>query len=191
MCVCTYFFNNKPILFITEEIQKGSEAAFERAYKQYGDQLYGFFLSQTGSSFFAEELLQQTFVKLWVSRENLSVQLPLNVQLFRIARSLFIDHLRRRATERAALSQVIPVEADNSLEEQQEAGELQKKVNEVVNLLPPVGQKAFRLSREDGLTYHQIAEQLSISPKTVEYHISRALGLLKKNIFVLIMLLSR
>jgi len=53
--------------------------------------------------------------------------------------------------------------------------ELKKHLQEAINQLPPKGRTIFRLSREEGLTYSEIAEQLGISVKTVESHMRRSL----------------
>jgi len=128
----------------------------------------------------AEELTQITFIKLWQNRHSLSLQFSLWVQLARIARSLWIDALRKLATERKALetikiTQELYVNNDPAV-----STELRERVERAVNALPPECQKIYRLNKEEGLTCQQISLQLSISPKTVENQIAKALRIVRK-----------
>lgn len=167
-----------------EAIQQNDEKAFEKLYKLYKDKLYFWLLGKTNSEYLAQEILQQTFVKVWINRHSLSPALAPDIQLFRTARSLMIDHLRKLANERTAISNLTVSETDNSLQQHHNFIDTQHEVAKVIEQLPHMGQKVYRLSREEGLTYNEIAQELSISPKTVEYHISKALGLLRKALMV-------
>ena len=169
-----------------EAIQGGSENVFQAVYHAQKDKLYFYFLSKTASSYLAQELVQQTFIKLWLYRDRLSLDITLEIQLFRIGRTTMIDLLRKRANERKVI-QCLPLpETDTSLIDDRQEKETRQKINEIIRQLPSPGQQAFALSREQGLTYKEIARILSISPKTVEYHISKAISLLKKSIFFLL-----
>jgi RNA polymerase sigma-70 factor (ECF subfamily) len=167
-----------------EAIQQNDEKAFENLYRLYKDKLYIWLLGKTRSEYLAQEIVQQTFVKIWVNRHSLSPALAPEIQLFRTARSLMIDHLRKLANERNAISNLTISETDNSLQQHHNFMETQHEVAKIIEQLPHMGQKAYRLSREEGLTYNEIAQELSISPKTVEYHISKALGLLRKGLLL-------
>jgi RNA polymerase sigma-70 factor (ECF subfamily) len=168
-----------------EAIQQNDGKAFEKLYKLYKDKLYFWLLGKTHSEYLAQEILQQTFVKVWVSRHHLSPELAPDIQLFRTARSLMIDHLRKLANEKNAISNLTISETDNSLQQHHNFMDTQYEVAKIIEQLPQMGQKVYHLSREEGLTYNEIAQELSISPKTVEYHISKALGLLRKSLLVI------
>lgn len=60
--------------------------------------------------------------------------------------------------------------------------ELQKRIKNAVEELPPQCQRVFRLSREEGLKYHEIADELGISKKTVEVHMGKALKMLRESL---------
>lgn len=151
-------------------------------YRQYKDKVYFWLLGKMKSEYWAQELLQQTFVKVWVSRGTLSADVATDVQLFRIARSLMIDQLRKLANERKLAGQVMGAVAEESTEVHYQVKEMRQEIDKIIHALPEVGKQVFRLSREYGLTYNEIAEELSISPKTVEYHISRTLRMLRKSL---------
>ncbi|MFA6056834.1 MAG: sigma-70 family RNA polymerase sigma factor [Taibaiella sp.] len=168
-----------------EAIQQNDEKAFEKLYKLYKDKLYFWLLGKTHSEYLAQEILQQTFVKVWVNRHHLSPALAPDIQLFRTARSLMIDHLRKLTNERNLINNLTISDADNSLQQHHNFVDTQYEVSKIIEQLPQMGQKVYQLSREEGLTYNEIAQKLSISPKTVEYHISKALGLLRKALMVI------
>ena len=161
-------------------IKQGNQAVFEVVYHTYHDRIYYFVLKTTGCEHIAEEVTQISFIRLWEKKAQLSDNYAIDVQLSRIARSIMIDLLRVKATERKAL---------NVIQERTEAviagdplvsKQLMEKANETINNLPPECQKIFKLSREEGLSHKEIARQLSISPKTVENQISKALKVVRK-----------
>lgn len=163
-----------------EAIQQSDERAFEQFYKLYKDKLYFWLLGKTHSDYLSEEILQQTFVKIWINRHTLPLDITPGVLIFRTARSLMIDLLRKQAHERNRVNSLTVSDSDDSLLQQQRYAETAGEIEKVIARLPQTGQKVYKLSREEGLTYMEIARELSISPKTVEYHISKALGLLRK-----------
>lgn len=172
-------------LYTVPDIKQGSVKAFEAIYSLYKDKLYFWLLGKMKSEYWAQEILQQTFVKCWINRDNLSETLDIDTQLFRIARSLMIDQLRKLANERKLLANAPATTNPSSPHQQYDALESLRQINEVVNNLPEVSKQVFRLSREYGFTYSEIAKELSISPKTVEYHISRILSQLRKTVLLL------
>ncbi|BAV07825.1 RNA polymerase sigma-70 factor, ECF subfamily [Filimonas lacunae] len=169
-------------MYTTLHIKQGSSKAFESIYNQYKDKLYFWLLGKMKSEYWAQELVQQTFVKCWISRENLSEDIEIDIQLFRIARSLMIDQLRKLANERKLAVNAPVITTEEAALQQYQAKETRQEIDKVINTLPEVGQQVFRLSRDYGLTYNEIAKELSISPKTVEYHISRTLSQLRKTL---------
>jgi len=163
-----------------EEIKRGNKLAFEEVYYKYHERFYFYVLRRTASEDLAEETVQMTFMKIWEKRAKLSGEFPIEVQLARVARSFMIDALRKKAAERKALDFVkqttAAVIAGDPLADKQ----LLEKVTATIDSLSPECRKIYILSREGGLTYSEIAERLSISPRTVENQVSKALKTLRK-----------
>lgn len=163
-----------------EEIRRGNKLAFEEVYYKYHERFYFYVLKRTASDDLAEETVQMAFMKIWEKRADLSDTFPIEVQLARVARSIMIDILRKKAAERKALDvvkqNIDAIVAGDPVADKQ----LLEKVTETIERLPPECKKIYILSREDGLTYSEIAERLSISPKTVENQVSKALKTLRK-----------
>ena len=82
------------------------------------------------------------------------------------------------------------MEQEYEEENKLELSDLKKYLSVLISQLPPRQQEIFRMSREQNLTYKQIAEHLSISEKTVEYHMGLALKYLRKNLYLLSLFLS-
>lgn len=156
-------------------IQKGSEAAFTQVYEDFHIKLYRYFIKKTGSEEMAEELVQQVFIKLWRFKHTLSELYPLDTQLFNMARSCLIDLIRQKARYRAHFTALERETEANALIQPDMSYEMMDYFNHAVKSLPPVRKKVFILSRLRGLTYQEIAQQLSISIHTVEDHMTKAI----------------
>jgi RNA polymerase sigma-70 factor (family 1) len=153
---------------------------FKMIYYQYHPKLYAYLLSKTSSAYIAEEVVQLAFIKLWNNRGNLSYEHTIDIQLFRIARTTLIDELRKdivRNSHINKIGQTITQSYTDSFEER----ETLKKVKQAIEMLPPMRKMVFKLSRFNHLTNAEIAEMLSISPKTVENHINLAIKELRKS----------
>lgn len=157
-----------------ENIIEGDQVAFEIVFKLSHNKVYAYFKKKTASIELADELTQLAFIKLWRFRHTLNPSLSLDVQLFRIAKTALLDHFKKEALEERNLksfyydspSQNVTLQADYETNQQLEA---------ILSQLPPTRKKVFMLSRIEGYSYNEIAEQLAISPRTVEKHISLAL----------------
>lgn len=177
------------IVDIVAEIKTGNKFVFTEVYHKYHERFYFFVLKRTSSTDIAEEVVQQAFIKLWENREKLSSEFTIDIQLARITRSILIDTLRRKAVERKVINQVVsqtPITytSDPALEK-----ELSNRVASAIESLPPTCKKVFKLSREESMSYNEIANHLSISPRTVENQISKALKVIRQ-VATLCMILS-
>lgn len=167
------------------ELKSGKEVAFEKVFKLWHKKVYGYFISKTASNDLADELTQVVFIKLWRFRRSLSEDHELEHQLFRIAKSVLLDYFRTENTARRHLSLYgDDLEGSRSGENQ---FEIRQQLYAVLNTLPPMRKNVFILSKLHGYTYKEIAEQLSISPRTVENHVSLATKQLAKYSTVLLL----
>lgn len=88
------------------------------------------------------------------------------------------------------LSVIEAVEESYDIEEELDAANLRTHISALISMLPPRQKEVFRLSRDEELSYREIAERLQISERTVEHHISDALKFLRKNIKLYLLFLS-
>jgi RNA polymerase sigma-70 factor (ECF subfamily) len=177
-------------------LRQGNLLVFNELYYSYHKRIYFYILKKTNSSFIAEETTQLTFIKFWKYREHLNDRLDIGIQLFRIARTVLIDLLRK---ERVYEEKVVHVIGRYSLPseevwEKMTEKELQQKLVGLLETMPPMRRKIFEMSRFKGMSYQQIAHELSLSSRTVESHIFQAVKQLKHHLglglIIAILLLS-
>ncbi|SEL43493.1 RNA polymerase sigma factor [Parapedobacter koreensis] len=162
-------------------LRDGEEAAFRAIYDQLHGQIYRMILALVKDTAKTEELLQETFVSLWLNRQKLDAEQPLYPYLYLTAKRLAIDHFRKKLVE-ANASDYAKKSVANSTNNTEEAvffEDLNRFARETINALPMQQQLVFTLSRDEGLSYDEIAERLQISPNTVRNHMVSALRTLK------------
>lgn len=163
---------------LLSRISEGDEAAFSILFYQYLGRLKPFISKYTRSDADLKEILQETFVRLWLNRDKLlSVDNP-SAYIFRIAANQYQLKLRKDLAEQKALGgykKSLPDAADTTINTVQ-SKQLQQLVQEAVNKLPAQRRKIFLMSRRDGLTFREIAAALNISPKTVKNTVFAALS---------------
>lgn len=136
----------------------------------------------------AEEVVSDVFVKLWKNREQIEVHTSFQAYIYRAVRNQALDYLKlrvHRQYERESLESVQwnMTHADHhSPAEEMSFNEFYDHIEGCINDLPRQCQIIFRLSREEGLRYRDIAERLAISVKTVETQMSRALKVLRERV---------
>lgn len=172
-------------------IKKGNEPAFVNAYYQFHRKVFRFFLKRVDNHETARELTQETFIKLWKSRHTLSESFSLETQLFTIAGSALIDHLRRMTREKRQLAQLtdkMDPEFILAGATSYSAFEASDFLRAVAQDLPPARKKIFLLKMSAGFSNREIASHLSISEKTVEDHVTKALRYIRSILTILCML---
>ncbi|MDR3712746.1 MAG: RNA polymerase sigma-70 factor [Puia sp.] len=166
-----------------KQIREGDRQVYYKVYEEHHQKLYRYIYKYTQSAYYAEETVQLSFIKLWEKREGLSEQYSISTQLFRIAKSTLIDLLRKeKIRDTQALSDVFV--SPSPLEERTIYKEELRNVLSAINELPAQCREVFTLSRFNDLSHKEISAQLSISPKTIETHISKALKYLRKSLSV-------
>ena len=159
-------------------IKEGKAPAFTRVHNQYQKKVFRFFLKRTSNHDAAGELSQQTFIKLWNSRHTLSDSFSIETQLFTIASTVLVDYLRRRAHEKKRLSVLVDKMDELQVTPAKEF-EGSDYLQVVVRGLPPARKRIILMKMSSGFTNKEIATQLSISEKTVEDHVTKALRYLR------------
>ncbi|HRO45048.1 sigma-70 family RNA polymerase sigma factor [Agriterribacter sp.] len=161
---------------LVNDIKQGSYDAFKFAFSFYQSRLHNFIYTKTGSAYYANEVTQLTFIKLWEYRESLSEEWQLSTQIFRIAKTTLIDVLRKTESERLKLEGF----GKSGLEEvtgnlPMETYDVNIILQIITEKMPPMRKKVFSLRIEQRLSYKEISSLLSISLKTVNKHMELAL----------------
>lgn len=164
-------------------LKDGDLSVFNSVYRRYHAQIYSFIHHKTQSDFIATEVVQLTFIKFWEHRTVLCEDTALNVQLFGMSRQVMISELRKEATRSRYNSASAQQPFSDNLIRMIESRDMLKHFENEIDSLPPVRKMVFNLSRKQGLSHKEIAEILSISPKTVENHIGKVLSRLRQYMY--------
>ena len=125
----------------------------------------------------AEDVAQQTFVRLWERRDVLRLEGSLRGLLCRIARNLCFDIGRRRkAQEHAARQSAYDLPVRETPHDHLISGELRRIIEEAINALPKRRREVFVLVRYHGLSHRETARILDLAPQTVANHLGMALA---------------
>jgi len=146
--------------------QLNEEHEFELIFRKYYVRLCGFANKFIANTTEAEEIVQEVFLNIWAKKDRLKLDDEIKPYLFKSVQNLCFNFIEHQKVVDNYYS-VIEVVYKN------------KKVDEAIGSLPEECRKIFKMSREDGLKYAEIADKLNLSVKTVETQMSRALSKLK------------
>lgn len=165
---------NENNLFI--QIKKGDKKSFETLFKTYYAALVHFAKSYLSDQDECEEIVQAFFLKLWEDRKKINITISVKSYLFSSIRNRCLNHLKHEKIKQAYESHAIQTHQNEiNVSDHFIEPDLMEKINRFINELPPRRKQIFILSREHGLKYREIADELGISIKTVETQMGHAL----------------
>lgn len=168
--------NNFSEYNLLKKLKKGDSKAFLELYDRYHLQVYNWVLKFVKIPAIAEDIVQDVFLKIWVIRERLNPQLSFPAFIYRICRNRAFSDLKKIAvSERLTLD---VMEQFRSLKESPEDlaiwNQYEVLLENAIRRLPKQRQKVFKLCRQGGKTYEEVAEELCISKNTVKEHMVMA-----------------
>jgi RNA polymerase sigma-70 factor (ECF subfamily) len=155
--------------------------AFEEIYKRFWFKLYSAALKRTTSQQEAEELIQNIFERLWANRRKAVIH-NIGAYLAVSLRNILHDHTRRRMTAEKYRQTLDTEPLVNTTEEDVNRELLLKDIDKTLRELPEKTQTVFRLSRFENKSVREIAGNLDLTEKAVEYHITKAIKLLRQRL---------
>ena len=183
-----------------KEIAAGNVEAFEHLFFQYQPRLVNFLIGLTHDKEVSRDMAQDLFLSLWKDREKLKnvrsfssylfqAENPENNRCDQMARFTVYDYFDRLIVSEKYtneyLQEASPAESE---EEALFVRELQSIINRTVDQMSPQRSKIYRMSREEGLSNDEIAMRLDISKRTVENHLTAALAILRKVLYLFFLL---
>jgi RNA polymerase sigma-70 factor, ECF subfamily len=163
-------------------IKLGDEQAFELLFRKYYIRLCSFTNKFIHDPEEAKDIVEEVFMKIWEKRTEINPEDSLISYMFKIAQNKSLNTLRKKKAESKCVEIFKLIYIDNNDYSGFEtflSKELEKNIQIAINKIPPKCKRVFELSRSEGLKYSQIAEELNISIKTVEVHMSKALNILR------------
>lgn len=166
---------NSDLLF---QVSLGDQNAFKILFDTYRPNIYTTALRITNNDWMAEDIVQDTFVKVWINRLVLPTLSNFEGWLYVLAKNITLNILKRQDSYRAyaheeaksALLRVYP-EADYMVQDK----EFQLLLQAAIDRLPPKQRETYYLVKEQYLKRDEAAAQLQVSPETVKWNLDQAM----------------
>jgi RNA polymerase sigma-70 factor (ECF subfamily) len=155
-----------------------SEDWFKEVFNRYYDHLRNYLYYLSGDIEWADDALQDVFMVVWEKRNNVKED-TLQSFLFTIGRNIFLKHNRRKAVHLKFEKQNQEVNHTKSPEDEILDKEFDRHLQEAISGLPEKCRTVFLMSKKDGMTNQQIADNLRVSVKAVEKQITKAFKILR------------
>lgn len=161
---------------LVARLKAGEEPAFREIYDRYWDKLYIIARNRLRDAPEAEEIVQEIFLDFWSRRSDFQLEKGLENYFTMAVKFKVINRLakRARAAQNARDYAAYHPEADNNIIPLLDYKVLKQELASVVGALPEKCRLVFQLRHEQGYSLRQIADQLDISEKTVEAHLTKA-----------------
>jgi RNA polymerase sigma-70 factor (ECF subfamily) len=165
--------NEENDFFLLERLKQDDSKAFENLYFKYEKRLYSFSLKYLKNKENAESLVQDIFTKIWEIRKTLNSEQSFSSFLFTIAKNSIFNKHRKKLNEEAYKEHLRAHldEIHDKTENDIILADMKQRIDKYIIKLPKKRQEIYLLSREEGLSYKEIAQKLNISEKTIENHI--------------------
>jgi len=165
-----------PDAALTRGLRSDDPDALRQLMDAYWAPLVGFAQRILAGAGDPEDMVQTSFVRLWSRRQELGEAGSLRSLLYTISRNACLDELRKRNRREKAQEGALPPPSPKTPYEDIQGAELQRLAASAVAHLPERRREVFRLAREEGLSYQEIAEVMGLSPQTVANHMSLAMA---------------
>lgn len=159
-----------------ENLKKGDIKAFDDLFSKYSSRLLSFSFKYLKSNEEAEEVVQEVFLYIWDKREGLKPEQSFNSYIFTIAYNIIRKYFLKKARDNSFKDDLIYslLQPENKLDQVIDYKFLLEKVESYINALPKRRKEIFIKRKYEGLSVKQIAEELQISPNTVENQLASA-----------------
>lgn len=168
---------------IVSGLTLGDEETYISLFREYYVALCSYARRYVGRKDIAEEIVSDTFLKIWETRKSLQINSSVKAYLFQAVCNNSLSYLRKLKKDLVLDEYFMETASENigfstlaeEMDEQSLAMEnTNAKIIEAINQLPEQQQKVFRLKRFEGKKNKEVAEMLGLSVKTVEMHLSKA-----------------
>lgn len=174
----------------------GNDGAFTELYNRYWKKLLAVAKFKLESETEAEEVIQEVFLQIWNRRKTITIRNSFNTYITSCVKyEIFAIYAQRQKETQ----QLTKMEEENFVGDHNTADNwidyeiIRARIEQTVQNLPEKCQLVFRLSRNEGLSYKDIADELNITTKGVEAHITKALKIIRVSVgsFVLYFIISQ
>ena len=174
---------------LIQNLKSGDKRALTTLYNEYWKPLYLSSYNLLRDKEICEEIIQDVFIDIWNRRRELEIKLSIKSYLYSCVRYKVFSEFKKSKVLRIELFENIQERTNTTTPESEILHEeLKMQIKMVVENLPEKCKRVYKLSRNQQLTHKEISEQLNISTKTVENHITNALNMLRASLGICHML---
>lgn len=159
-------------------VKDGDRAAFNKIYHRYWKVLYQSAYKIFQNEDIVSDILQEVFISLWQRRTEVEIQ-NLKAYLYQAVRFATLKAIRDQKTDQQFYHRLAEITSEIFTEDPLIFKEQQHLIQHLLDKLPTDCKEIFMMSREENLTYRQIAEVLLISEKTVEKKMTKSLKMIR------------
>lgn len=164
---------------LLSSLKKGEESAYRYVFDNYYDRLVFFANKMLNDIDSSRNVVQEVIVMVFDKRDELNIHTSLNSFLHQVVRNRVLNLLKHEKIKSTHHAEMLHQSENYDVENRAEYNDLQDAIKSIVSELPPRCKEIFELSRVDGKSNQEIAEELEISKRTVETQISNALKQLR------------
>lgn len=167
-------------LDLLQRIARGDEIAYARIYQDYKSRVFSIAYHLVKSPYLAEEVTQEVFVNIWISRNRLAQVQNLGGYLYTSTYHKALQTLKQERHHDEIMAWTLEQpDSDRNIEDGLILKETELSLHQAALLLPKQKRLIFTLSKKEGLTNKEIAERLHLAPNTVKNHLGEAVKILK------------
>lgn len=168
--------NHEEDFVLIQQLRQNEVAAFIELYNRYHTKMYGWLIQFVKFPELAEDIIQETFLKVWEVRHRLQPHQSFPAYLYRISRNKAFKWLKKISRDEELRSRVMIHSAIESSDPEKDFQwqQYQLLLENAVDNLPEQRKKVFKLCRQNYKTYDEVALELGISPNTVKEHMIKA-----------------
>lgn len=171
---------------LVKRLQENEEEALTVIYNKYWEVMYLAAYNLVKDRSVCEDIVQEVFISLWQRREKIQIKVSLKSYLYTSTVYKVYDHFNKN---KKIIKDSLFDDFENKIENSNPETKLMHQeliahLDSIIDSLPDKCKEVYKLSRENMLSNKEIAEQLNISQRTVEGHISKALKILKESLGV-------
>jgi len=173
--------NTLDIYVDISDLKSGNHKSYEILFRHFYAPLCNYAYSILRDSDEAEDMTQKVFCKLWEQRESIEIHTSVKSYLYRAVHNDCMNRIKQHSI-RTEHNEFYAYEKDltsNEVESAVLATELEQQIETIIENMPPRCREVFRMSRQQQLSYSEIAQTLRISTNTVETQIVKALRMLR------------
>ena len=172
-------FNSYSDEDLLEQLRNANEKAFTEIYNRYWEKLLAIGYFHLRNKQAAEDIVHEVMMSLWARKAEVNIQSLSSYLATAVRFSVFKSIVRDKRRKQLLGEQGMP-EATNETMDKLDALFLSEQLGAIIEQFPVKAKLVFTYSRDEELTVSQIAKKMNLSPKTVEYHITKALRTIRE-----------